>query len=169
MQAFDAATEDTGAQGAGALGEHAMDAAFYCDRFSISPDAVRDALSRLVAALVQAGPAMTATIDTAACEIVLAEVLNNIAEHAYAEVAGGPVRVRAASTPCGIIFEVEDRGPSLPPALLVPPPEPSPDGSDVGSLAEGGYGWFMIHSLTRDLKHRRVRGWNRLQFVIPGG
>ena len=34
-------------------------------------------------------------------------------------------------------------------------------------LPEGGFGWHLIRSMTRDLQYRRRRGTNRLNFLIP--
>ena len=53
--------------------------------FPASPSAVRETLARMMAAMPLAG---LSDSERGTAEIVLAEVLNNIAEHAYADKAG---------------------------------------------------------------------------------
>ena len=93
-------------------------------------------------------------------ELVLAEVLNNIAEHAYAD-APGHVAVTVVLVADGIACEVVDEGAAMPGGAL-------PEGNlPEEHLPEGGFGWHLIRSLTRDVAYRRQRGTNRLTFHIP--
>lgn len=95
-------------------------------------------------------------------EIVLAEVLNNVVEHAYTA-RPGPIEVRLSSSQDGIRCEVLDEGGPM--ARDRPPlAQPSPVPSD---LPEGGFGWGIIRALTCDLDYRRHDGRNRLAFRIP--
>jgi serine/threonine-protein kinase RsbW len=126
------------------------------------PSSVRAALLRITAA----SPVRDLSDDQrGTVELVLAEVLNNVAEHAYAE-AAGHVAVTVALVPYGLACEVVDDGVAMPGGQLPEGRLPSADLPD-SDLPEGGFGWHLIRSLTRDLSYRRQRGTNRLGFVIP--
>lgn len=91
-------------------------------------------------------------------ELVLAEAMNNITEHAYADVAG-LIRVVIRRRADGLVIRLLDRGSAMP-GLALPVgrlPETNAD-----SLAEGGYGWFLIRSLSQRLMYRRCRTGNVL-------
>jgi serine/threonine-protein kinase RsbW len=128
--------------------------------FTADPVAVRAALARLIAASpVHDLP----EDDRGTVELVLAEVLNNVAEHAYAG-GSGPVEVGLCATPLGIACRIVDRGLAMPDGQLpqggLPPAIPD-------DLPEGGFGWHLIRSLTADLTYARSAGQNRLSFLIP--
>jgi serine/threonine-protein kinase RsbW len=96
-------------------------------------------------------------------EIVLAEVLNNIVEHAYAG-AAGQIQI---SVTCQLGFLdicIKDCGRPMP-NLKLPLGELRPmyDGQDP---PEGGFGWHLIRSLTQDLQYQRVQDQNILQFRL---
>lgn len=91
-------------------------------------------------------------------ELVLAEVLNNVTEHAYAE-APGEIEVSLERTATGIAVRVADRGEPMPGNRL-----PEGTAPDPGDLPEGGFGWHLIRSLARDLTYRRHDGWNLFSF-----
>jgi len=106
--------------------------------------------------LTQLTPDHLATV-----ELVLAEVLNNVTEHAYADSAGD-VSVTLRPTRGGLACQVVDRGRAMPGGLL-------PEGHlPVMDLPEGGFGWHLVHKLTQDLHYHRAAGENRLGFLIPG-
>jgi serine/threonine-protein kinase RsbW len=131
--------------------------------FTADPVSVRGGLAQLLSS----GPVQAlGEADRATVELVLAEVLNNVAEHAYAG-GSGPVEVALAATPQGIACKVIDRGLAMPqdqpPEGLLPPVGTNPP----DDLPEGGFGWFLIRSLTADLTYARSAGRNRLSFVIP--
>ena len=50
-----------------------------------------------------------------------------------------------------------------------PPAGRLPDGADCAlvDLPEGGFGWHLIRTLTRDLAYVRSGGCNRLSFLLP--
>lgn len=128
-----------------------------------SPVAVRRGLATLLSC-----PAMQ-RMDASArgtAEIVLAEVLNNIVEHAYAGQAG-PISVSLCNLAAGLEVVVTDQGNAFPreelPAGKLAPID------DLQDLAEGGFGWHLIRSLVRDLTYRRQHSTNHLSFVLPVG
>lgn len=99
-------------------------------------------------------------------ETVLAEVLNNVVEHALCDSSGQLVAVSGAKHPDGWHFDVTDTGCRLPRGEF--PGKEFPNlAEDIENLPEGGFGWAMVHMLTRDLVYRRVAGRNTLSFVIP--
>lgn len=99
-------------------------------------------------------------------EIVLAEVLNNVVEHAYADHAGGVIEIEIAREVDGFAFCVTDDGRPMPDNLL---PEGVQHDLNVPmqDLPEGGYGWYLIRKLTVDLDYTRSATRNRLRFRIP--
>lgn len=101
-------------------------------------------------------------------EIVLAEVLNNIVEHAYGPQRVGIVEVEALCGSAGATFRVRDDGRPMPGGAA---PEGAPHDLDVAAedLPEGGFGWFLIRELTEDLQYHRVANRNELTFRIPLG
>jgi serine/threonine-protein kinase RsbW len=130
--------------------------------FTADPAAVRAALASLIAASpVHDLPEE----DRGTVELVLAEVLNNVAEHAYAG-GSGPVEVGLCATPLGIACRIIDRGLAMPDGQL---PEGSLPPVAPDDLPEGGFGWHLIRSLTADLSYARSAGQNRLSFLIPLG
>lgn len=97
-------------------------------------------------------------------EIVLAEVLNNIVEHAYATTTGD-IALKVHRTDAGLACEVTDWGVEMPGLTL-------PQGAfqalgEIDDLPEGGFGWFLIRSLVEGLIYRREMGENRLSFLLP--
>ncbi len=95
-------------------------------------------------------------------ELVLAEALNNIAEHAYAGQVPGPVILRASLRDGRLRIVLEDRGNPMPAGT--PPPGILPDPNVPRSdLPEGGFGWFLIRDLTESAVYTRTGGENRLE------
>ncbi len=95
-------------------------------------------------------------------EIVLAEVLNNVVEHAYAAGLGG-VDLTLRLLERGLCCRIRDHGAPMP-GLELPPGRPVECG---GEPPEGGFGWFMIRSLARNLRYCRGGRWNELCFLLP--
>jgi serine/threonine-protein kinase RsbW len=127
--------------------------------FGADPLAVRAALRRVIGDLeCFAIPAEARD----AAEIVLAEALNNIVEHAYCE-GGGEIDLILEPGPEGLRCAIHDRGGPLPGLSL--PEGRLPSAAD--GPPEGGYGWFLIRSLARDLHYDRADGMNRLTFSLP--
>lgn len=128
-----------------------------------APEAVRSVLFDVAAVLVRQG---VAADDAGQIELVLAEVLNNIVEHAYAERLGGRIEITLERAADRLWCRVSDSGAPMPGGR--PPPAAAsaiPDG--VTDLPEGGFGWFLIHNLADDLSYAREEGMNTLRFSIP--
>ena len=98
----------------------------------------------------------------ASVEIVLAEALNNVVEHAYPEEAPGDVCLSIRQRQAGLLIEIRDSGTPMPGgrAPIGDHPIRSPD----DPMPEGGFGWFLIRELVRDLIYDRRDGENFLIF-----
>lgn len=102
--------------------------------------------------------------DKASVELVLAEVLNNVVEHAYQERDIGVIELDARREGEELFVSIQDEGLPMPQGEL---PQGLPHDLDsLGDqdLPEGGFGWFLIRELTRDLTYRRDGCRNRLSF-----
>jgi len=133
-------------------------------QFKATPMATRTALAQAQEAWLEAG------IDAdlrARWEQVLAEVLNNVVEHAFADKPNGHARLITRVTADGLQCEVMDNGVAMPDGQL-PKGELAPLSDDINDLPEGGFGWFMIYAMTQDLTYQRKSGWNHLKFTIVG-
>lgn len=122
--------------------------------------AVRAALGALFDTLMlRALP--EATRGTA--ELVLAEALNNIVEHACAP-EGGEIELTLSLADGALTCQIVDRGRPMPGGALpvghLPPLDPA-------DLPEGGFGWYLIRSLSEELRYERDQGNNRLTFRVP--
>ena len=124
------------------------------------PIAVREALCALFDRLTT-GPMADDARDAA--QIVLAEALNNIVEHAYAQFPG-EIEVMVEVCPKGIRCTIADSGRPMPDGCL---PEGQLDLPCAGSdLPEGGFGWGLIRTLSQDLAYQRIGARNLLSFRI---
>lgn len=102
---------------------------------------------------------------TGVVEIVLAEVLNNIVEHSYADQHKGVIELAIQRSKFDLTFTVIDDGIPLPDSL----PKPSSERNlncPVKDLPEGGFGWALIRELTEDVRYQRCGTRNRMEFTI---
>ncbi|WP_420585976.1 ATP-binding protein [Ruegeria sp.] len=101
-------------------------------------------------------------------KIALAEAINNVVEHAYADVTPAKVKVRCRLHRNWLHILISDTGSPLP-GFRVPDGVPAELGSSIDDLPEGGFGWFLIHELTSDIHYERSNGCNRLslRFDFP--
>ena len=104
--------------------------------------------------------------DSGTVEVVLGEVLNNIVEHAYGPDETGEIEIACVAKGAALYFRVSDRGQALPGLSL---PEGRPASLDCAreDLPEGGFGWFLVRELARELSYSHEVGCNRLHFQIP--
>lgn len=125
------------------------------------PIAVRDGLAVVLASSI------IQTMDDgarSAAEIVLAEVLNNIVEHAYADQMGD-IQLGLSHHPDGVWVTVRDRGHPFPKEEL--PQGLLPEVDSFDDLPEGGFGWYLIRTLVRNLTYMRKDDHNNLSFCLP--
>lgn len=129
--------------------------------FPSDPIAVRTALSSTMSGLDYL---RLKDEDRSTVELVLAEAMNNVVEHAYAD-APGLVELRIANEPDGLFCEVLDDGAPMPAGS--PPPGLLGEDTDIlDDLPEGGFGWFLIRELTVDLAYTHSDGRNQLSFRV---
>lgn len=105
-------------------------------------------------------------------ELVLAEIMNNIVEHAYANDPDGMIELEIQPNSNGLSCFLRDDGQPMPDGnvpLGVLPATCSDPTADIDDLPEGGFGWFLIRDLARDLKYSRQNGKNILTFRIATG
>lgn len=132
-------------------------------RFKNGEMVTRDALDQF---LEQLAPLQLDLEEINIVQIILAEILNNILEHAYAPTdLDGPVTIACRCGPKGLHLSIRDQGRAMPDGRL---PLGKCQKLDVGlpDLPEGGFGWFLIHDLARDLSYRRVGIENHLTLRI---
>lgn len=98
-------------------------------------------------------------------EIVLAEALNNVAEHAYGASGAGDIDVTVALDGPLLEIMITDAGAPLP-GLHLPDGYPPALTCAESDLPEGGFGWFLIRRLAGDLAYRRDAGKNRLTLQL---
>ncbi len=131
--------------------------------FASTPTAVRDALRSTLSGLcsLRLSPDEVSTV-----ELVLAEVMNNVVEHAFPGDCAGTIELHVEHSRAGLLCRVLDDGMAMPNGN--PPDTAPPDpGRPPQLLAEGGFGWFLIRSLACDLVYCREAGLNRLSFRLP--
>jgi serine/threonine-protein kinase RsbW len=97
-------------------------------------------------------------------EIVMAEALNNIVEHAYASQTGS-IDIWVGLGATGLECSISDYGRPMPDFQL---PNARPQElAQIEDLPEGGFGWFLIRSLAQDLQYQRRYNQNLLRFRVP--
>ncbi|MFP4273637.1 MAG: ATP-binding protein [Paracoccaceae bacterium] len=99
-------------------------------------------------------------------ELVLAELLNNVVEHACASDRPGAIVIRGRRAGSALCFEVSDDGGPMPGGALPSGMLPDLD-TPCADLPEGGFGWCLIRSLTEDLRYCRSAGRNHVSFRLP--
>ncbi|PJE27751.1 serine/threonine-protein kinase RsbW [Pseudooceanicola antarcticus] len=128
--------------------------------FPSSPLSVRRALQTIVADLQE-----LELEERGSVELVLAEVLNNVVEHAYGADERGWISLECATERDGLHFRIRDEGRPMPddtPPMGAPAPLPEV----LDKLPEGGFGWFLIKDLSRDVHYSRLDDVNELTFRI---
>lgn len=120
-------------------------------------------------------------------EIVLAEAMNNIIDHARLDPARDRISLRIRADPAGLHCHLADAGqepvpsktartsPAAPrlagsPSTAGHPLENRPRQApftDRHLLAERGFGWLLIHAIARDITCARAGGLNHLTLRIP--
>ncbi|WP_417742749.1 ATP-binding protein [Salipiger sp.] len=99
-------------------------------------------------------------------ELLLAEALNNVVEHAYADQAAGRIHLQILADGRTALLRLCDTGAGMPCGV---PPDGRPRVSvDPDDLPEGGYGWHLIHQLADTVRYDRRGGRNRLELRLAG-
>ena len=125
--------------------------------------AVREALSGVIDGLRPLGLDVE---EVGTVELVLAEALNNIVEHAYPVPAGDqPIDIGCEMRKDGLHVTISDKGHPMPGGQAPIGMAQNLD-VDMMDLPEGGFGWFLIQDLAKDVQYRREDATNRLNLRI---
>ncbi|MEM6408025.1 MAG: ATP-binding protein [Pseudomonadota bacterium] len=99
-------------------------------------------------------------------ELIISEVLNNIEEHSYDGEPFCPLRVSVSLIDEKTIeVETQDFGKPMPGMKLPPKSLPNTD-VPIDELPEGGFGWFLIHTLAPETTYKRNGQRNVLTFRL---
>ena len=93
-------------------------------------------------------------------ELVLAEALNNVVEHAYLYAENGEINILLRLRPSQIRVTITDSGRAFdgPPQLK----DMNVEDMDFEELPEGGFGWNLIRTLTDCVEFEHKDKQNRL-------
>lgn len=96
--------------------------------------------------------------------LVLAEALNNVIEHAYGTETSGDIQIKGILRAQTLSLQIVDKG-----RPFDGPPDEVILNTEVYELSEmpdGGFGWFLIKSLTEDIHFSREGDKNKLTLVV---
>lgn len=133
--------------------------------FRATFDNVRLAIETAMSTL---GPLDISDEEKSSIEIVLAEALNNVVEHAYPADDPGEIKLVLRHGRAGLLIEIRDTGKPMPNGKTPLGLHPS-DATPRNPLPEGGFGWFLIRELARDMVYDRENGENFLIFRMAVG
>ncbi|MEC8668753.1 MAG: ATP-binding protein [Pseudomonadota bacterium] len=133
-----------------------------------APEKVRAALADLRRRL---SPLGFEEEELGSVELVTAEALNNIVEHAHGGNSHGQIRLTWDFGATGLLIRIEDDGTPMPDGRMplmdhAGAPEPP---AHLPDLPEGGFGWFLITALARNVQYRRERDLNVLTYRLAVG
>ncbi len=129
-------------------------------------DAVREGLAQAMAHLA---PLRLNPDDAGTVELVLAEALNNVVEHALATTfEQTTIEIRGRYGAAGLHLTVIDRGAPMPDGAAPVAKTPNLD-VEANDMPEGGFGWYLIHTLATDVRYVRIGTANHLSLQLPVG
>lgn len=123
---------------------------------------LRDALKKTMRFFIDLGFSQD---EIGVVEIVLAEALNNVIEHAYQEKSDGLIELAVQTKGDTLHFTILDKGVPMP-GGVAPAGKRYDLNVDLMDLPEGGFGWLMIRELTDDLVYKRLGEENHLSFAM---
>ena len=135
-------------------------------KFRSSAMAVRAALAHI---LVRLQPLGLTAEQLGTVEIVLAEALNNVVEHAYPpQEAQGQIVVECRVDGPALRVQIVDDGRAMPDGTA-PEHCAAADHGELPDLPEGGFGWSLIHQLASGIRYRREADRNVLDLDFALG
>lgn len=127
------------------------------------PFAAREALTKLMEGLAPLGLDIE---EAGTVELVLAEALNNIVEHGYPDQdSSGPINLSCTHASSGLNIQLIDEGIPMPDGKTPIGLAPDTD-VDFMDMPEGGFGWFIIKDLAKDILYKRMEKSNCLNLRI---
>ncbi|MEP4248193.1 ATP-binding protein [Tateyamaria sp.] len=127
--------------------------------------AVREALKSLLSGLM---PLSLDLEEAGTVEIVMAEALNNIVEHAYPDGdPKGSIDITCEHQTDGLHLTVVDHGRCMPDGRM-PLGTAANVGVALNDMPEGGFGWFLIKDLAKDVSYQRIgsENWLTLRLAV---
>lgn len=120
-----------------------------------------EARSFLRTAAVQAGIDEARLLEL---DLVIEELLVNIARYAYGQDGSGDFEIACApAAPGRLEVEISDEGAAFDPVAV-----PAPDlDADLAQRSVGGLGIFLVKSLVHSLTYRRHEGRSIISFEFP--
>ncbi len=94
--------------------------------------------------------------------VILEELYNNVALHAYSGQKAGIVRIELMADESTIQLRVADQGPPFNPLEY----DDSQRLQNVLDLKEGGEGIFLVKTLSSQVEYDYSNNWNRLDVII---
>lgn len=96
--------------------------------------------------------------------LVLAEALNNVIEHAYGAETSGDIEIKGTLRAQTLSLQIVDKGRPFdgPPDEVILNTEVY----ELSDMPDGGFGWFLIKSLTEDIHFSREGDKNKLTLVV---
>lgn len=101
-------------------------------------------------------------------EILLAESVNNIIEHAYQFEKSYRIELTYVHNNHALEFRLTDQGRSMPFGELPKPGQPT-DFTTLAELPEGGFGWGLIRDLADEISYDRRDNKNYLSLTVNLG
>jgi serine phosphatase RsbU (regulator of sigma subunit)/anti-sigma regulatory factor (Ser/Thr protein kinase) len=92
--------------------------------------------------------------------LVVVELMTNIIRHSEAGFPNALIELELTAQKHGIDMVIESTGPEF------SPPE-NPDLPDLSLQTEGGFGLFIVHSLTQNLTYQHLLGINQIKAHFP--
>ena len=137
-------------------------------KFSTACSATMEDASQTVQAVVSELRSWPSVDVADEVEIVLAEALTNVVEHAYRDGTAGWIRLRCRACDDRLVLSILDGGGG---ALVkgLPGADMPELEVDTSNLPEGGFGWPLIQSLASSVGYRRRLGVNRLEIAFQLG
>lgn len=127
-----------------------------------NPRRVRKSIRSAARALCDAGLSRSLTENV---ELAVTEAVNNVIEHGYGGRSGGIILIEYEMIADTLKLTILDQSQGMADTHL--PSGRLPDLMvEKSDLPEGGYGWFIIRSLTRRQHYSRHEGWNRLSLTF---
>ena len=136
----------------------------FHSHFHSTPQDVRAALAKVMTFLKTAG---LTSEDLITAELVLAEALNNVVEHAYSDTPRGKIQIDLNITGSTVGITITDHGQAMPGGQL--PLSLGPAQLDCASradLPEGGWGWQVIRGCVAAVTYQRAGNENLLNIDI---
>ena len=160
------ATQDVSRDAEGDLGDPLHPDLVFCAL--ATPHGIRHVLERACMRLLSCG------LSQEPCgrfELLAAEAMNNIAEHAYAGVAPpGWITLEVRLHRTCLVGRLTDGGRPMPNCALpegqCPLDLDGPNDAGISALPEGGFGLQLMQALARDLRYARRGGYNALTFAL---